>query len=223
MSHHWRSLPIIRNVGARPRFTMGTVLGLTLFAILPHSMAPTTRALIGWNCGAALYLALGFRIALWATSETMRRRALLLDEGRFAILIFTAVASLASLAAIVHELSASKTIAEPERWLHVGLAALTVVLSWAFMHMVFAQHYAHEFYSTHRTAHEKGLEFPGTPTPLYWDFYYFSYVIGAAAQTADVSITATALRKTATAHCTLAFFFNTFILALTINIGASLF
>jgi uncharacterized membrane protein len=222
MSNGWKSLPVVRHARSRPRFALGTLLGLALFAALPHGLSAITRALIGWNSGAALYVALGLWIASGATPDTMRRRAILLDEGRFTVLTFTSVASLASLAAIVYELSASKTIAEPERWLHVALAGSTVVLSWGFMHMVFAQHYAHEYYSVHRADHEKSLDFPGSAMPVYWDFYYFSYVIGAAAQTADVSVTSTASRKTAVAHGVLAFFFNTFILALTINIGASL-
>lgn len=81
-----------------------------------------------------------------------------------------------------------------------------------------------------RTRHEddpcrKGTrwsQFPGTGEPDYLDFFYFSFVIGVACATADVNITSQSIRRTALVHCVLAFFFNTAVLALTINIAAGL-
>ena len=106
--------------------------------------------------------------------------------------------------------------------LHLGLTALTVLSSWVFMHLMFAMHYAHDHYRSGRQGHEPGLAFPQEPLPDYWDFLYFSTVIGTSGQTADVSFTSKTMRRTGMVHCLLAYFYNTTVLALTINIAASL-
>jgi uncharacterized membrane protein len=100
------------------------------------------------------------------------------------------------------------------------LATLTIVLSWAFIHTIFALHYAHEYHAEHRK-NRGGLAFPGEEAPDYWDFVYFSFVIGMAAQTSDVAITSKAIRRTVAAHGIVSFVFNAALLALTVNIAAS--
>ena len=97
---------------------------------------------------------------------------------------------------------------------------MTVVLSWAFIHTVFAFHYAHAYYGDDGSG--ACLDFPGDDKPLYWDFLYFSFVIGMTAQVADVATTSTSMRKLVMAHGVVAFFFNTAILALGVNLAAAL-
>jgi uncharacterized membrane protein len=95
---------------------------------------------------------------------------------------------------------------------------LTIFLSWAFIHTMFALHYAHEYYD--RTA--GGMAFPGDDRePDYWDFVYFSFVIGMTSQVSDVGVTSKEIRRTVTAHGVVAFVFNVALLALTINLAAS--
>jgi uncharacterized membrane protein len=50
---------------------------------------------------------------------------------------------------------------------------------------------------------------------------YFSFVIGMTAQVSDVGITDKTIRRTATVHGIISFFFNTALLALMVNIAAS--
>jgi uncharacterized membrane protein len=88
---------------------------------------------------------------------------------------------------------------------------------------MFALHYAHDFYMTDQHGTHGGLEFPGEPAPDYADFLYFACIIGTSAQTADVSFTSRKMRRNGIVHCVLAFFFNTTLLALTINIASGLF
>ncbi len=103
------------------------------------------------------------------------------------------------------------------------ITGITVVLSWMFMQIMFALHYAHEYYNSSLKTNDGGLEFPGdNPEPDYWDFVYFSFIIGTAAQTADINITSKVFRRLVTLHCVIVFFFNITILALTVNVGASL-
>jgi uncharacterized membrane protein len=87
---------------------------------------------------------------------------------------------------------------------------------------MFALHYAHDYYATQVRGGHGGLEFPGGQAPDYGDFLYFACVIGTSAQTADVSFSSRTMRRTGLVHCVLAFFFNTTLLALTINIASGL-
>jgi uncharacterized membrane protein len=95
---------------------------------------------------------------------------------------------------------------------------VTIVLSWAAIHTTFALHYAHDYY---RGAKAGGLAFPGEDQPDYWDFVYFSFVIGMTAQVSDVGVTDRMIRRTATAHGVISFIFNTALVALMVNIAAS--
>ncbi len=143
------------------------------------------------------------------------------DEGRLGILVLVLVAVTASFAAIVVELASARVSGKTDA-LALILAGATVVLSWTFTHVMFALHYAHEFYGQHEAGERRGLEFPGNPDPDYLDFLYFAFVIGCATATADVNITSRRIRKIALVHGVLSFAFNTAILALSINIAAGL-
>jgi len=126
-------------------------------------------------------------------------------------------AALASLGAIFAELGTS-TPGESRPPSHLVLATLTILLSWAFIHTIFALHYAHEFYDE---AAGQGMTFPGgDPNPDYWDFVYFSFVIGMTSQVSDVAITSKVIRRTVAAHGVVSFLFNAALLALTVNIAA---
>lgn len=213
-----RRLPrIVRIVRARPRLFLCACLGLVVIALLPGDWRWPTRLVVGWDVGVAIYLAFVFAAMAGADAARIRRRAVMMDEGRIAILVLTAGAALASLGAIVVELGSKDTVHEPK---HLALAVITIALSWGFIHTIFALHYAHEFYAENRHA-GGGLAFPGNEGPDYWDFLYFSLVIGMTSQVSDVAITAKAIRRTASAHGVVSFVFNAALLALTVNIAAS--
>jgi uncharacterized membrane protein len=91
--------------------------------------------------------------------------------------------------------------------------------------VIYAVHYAHLFYDpAERKGAGKvlgGLEFPDTKEPDYWDFVYFSFVVGMTSQVSDVAVTSKAIRQTVAAHGIVSFVFNVALLALTVNIAAS--
>jgi uncharacterized membrane protein len=221
--HRW-----LRQIIGRPRLLSCLLLGFACLFMMPATWRLTTRVLASWNIGIIVYLALAVYMMSRSNEISIRRRAALIDESRFIILTFSVMAAMASLVAIVLQLAAVKDIHGTLRLLHLGLAAITILSAWAFIHVVFAQHYAHEYFV--ERASEKllppndrgGLSFPGSGTPDYLDFLYFAFVIGVAAQTADVSICTKPMRRVALLHCVLSFLFNTTVLALTINIAASL-
>ena len=158
----------------------------------------------------------------WSTHERMRTRALQQDDGRIVILALVVAAAVISVCAIVAELAVVKDMQGVVRYAHIGLTILTLLSSWAFTQVMFALHYAHDYYSAVSRGHLGGLEFPGEHAPDYGDFLYFACVIGTSGQTADVSFSSRTMRRTGLVHCVLAFLFNTTLLALTINIASSL-
>ena len=208
----------------RPRLFISLGVGVICTASMPDAFihAAVTRALVGWNVAALLYLALALDMMFRSSHARMRERALLEDEGSKAILVLVIAAALACVGAIVAELSMVKGLQSTLRFGHVGLAVLTIASSWAFTQTMFALHYAHDFYATATHGAHGGLDFPGSEPPDYGDFLYFALVIGTSAQTADVGISSRRMRRTVTVHCVLAFFFNTTLLALAINIASGL-
>ncbi len=216
---------LVRLVLGRPRLLLCLVIGLATAWLLPPALAQQTitKAIIGWNVGACLYLLLAIRMMFWSTHERMRIRALQQDEGRILVLVLVVCAALMCLGAIVAELAVVKNMQGSLRYLHMALAALTIVSSWAFTQVMFALHYAHDYYATEVHGEHGGLDFPGGHRPDYGDFLYFASVIGTSGQTADVSFTSRKMRRIGTVHCVLAFFFNTTLVALTINIASGLF
>jgi len=205
-----------RVVYARPRTFFSVAMGIVAFFLLPGSLRLVTRLLISWDIVITLYLLLVYTMVLRSGLSHIKRNAVLQDDGRFLILLVTAIGAFASIAAIVSELGASQRSAP-----QLALATLTIALSWAAVHTTFALHYAHDYY---RGAEPGGLQFPSGDQhdhADYWDFVYFSFVIGMTAQVSDVGITDKTIRRTATAHGIISFVFNTALVALMVNIAAS--
>jgi uncharacterized membrane protein len=213
----------MRIVRLHSRLMSSIIIGvLTAIALLTINMHVATRLLIGWDVGIVAYLALIYSVARRGDIERLRRRAAEEDEGAVILLLFTFAAAIASLVAIVIEVGGAQSASGSSVELAVALAMGTIVLSWFFVHTEFALHYAHEYYGQRRDKRIGGLKFPGSGTPDYWDFLYFSLVIAMTSQVSDVAITSRALRRIASMHGALSFFFNLGILALTVNMLSNL-
>ena len=206
----------VRLIYARPRTFIALAAGILVNLLLPGTYRLVTRLLFGWDALIAVYLVLVYAMMLCNDHQHIRRAAAMQDDGRFVILLVTATGAFASIAAIVSELGT------PHRGvLELSIAITTIALSWAAVHTTFALHYAHDYY---RRAKPGGLQFPSGDNEDhadYWDFVYFSFVIGMTAQVSDVGITDKTIRRTATAHGIASFIYNTALLALTVNIAAS--
>ena len=204
-----------RIIYARPRTFLAIAIGIIGFFLLPQSLRLVTRLLLGWDIFIALYLILVYGMMYRSGHAHIRRNAVLQDDGRFLILLVAALGAFASIAAIIFGLDEQHRSS-----LELALATTTIALSWAAVHTTFALHYAHDFYR----GTPGGLQFPSGDQHEdadYWDFVYFSFVIGMTAQVSDVGITDRTIRRTATVHGIVSFVFNTALLALMVNIAAS--
>ena len=213
---------ILAGIAHRPRLLAGIGLAVVAYFLTPGSLREATRLLIAWNIGAWAFLVMVFR--MWTGPKADARvDSRPEDEGQEAILVFSIVAAIAALAAIVWELGPVKSMEGWNKAAHLGLVAVTVMSAWAFIHVMFALHYAGQYFEP---AGEGGicggLKFPGGDEPDWGEFVYQAFVVGCAFATADVNVTTTPMRRIVLAHSIVAFVFNTVIVALTINIAAGL-
>ena len=207
----------------RPYLLTAIAVGIILyFASGAWIGRPITRALIGWDGGVAIFLCLAMFFMRRVDIAQIKERAARLDEGGHLVFLLTIVAAIASVGALLAELSIAKGATDAA--LRVALAAGTGVLSCLFVQIVFALHYAHIYYLEEGAGRPTGgLAFGECGEPDYWDFVHFALVLGATAQTADITFTTKRMRRIGTLHTLVAFGFNTAILATMINLAASLF
>jgi hypothetical protein len=215
---------IYKAIRSRPLLAISAFAGLIAAMVLPIAVqtGAWVRLIVGWNIGSVLYLALIMTLMTRANPDDIRARALRQNDGKRVILLMAVVSAFVCLGSIVELLAIAKDLQGFHRLWHIALAVLTVLTSWVFTQFMFATHYAHEYYSALSLGLEPGLQFPGSTSPDYLDFVYFACVIGTSGQTADVSVSSKPMRRVSLTHCVLAFFFNTTLIALTINIAASL-
>ena len=217
---NYRDLRIIRFIVGRRRLLLSFAAGLVLLMVLPGHMRVVMRLILAWDLTAMLYIAASVWMITHSTVDDCQDHAALYDEGDWIILALVIASAAASFICIAVELPMLKSHEQP-LLLGIIITGLTVALSWAFTHTVFTLHYAHVYYRPDEDG-PGGLVFPGHRAPDYRDFLYYSFVIGCAAQTGDVATVSHAMRQLTMIHGIVAFTFNTAILALTINVGASL-
>lgn len=200
----------------RHGFTLqGLAAGLLAFGLLCLAgMDRMEAAMLGWSIHVVTYAALLLHRLGQAEADAMRRRARAMTEGRAVITALSVVASAASLLIVVVQL----VLRNDQGALALGLALLTIALSWAYVHLLFAQDYAHEYWTE-----ESGLTFPGGDgTPQFSEFLYFAFTIGMTFQVSDVTTNAPRMRRLVLLHGLVSFGFNAVILAATVNTVAGL-
>lgn len=225
--HTHRAIAALHRLPCRPRLAIAAGVMLLAFFVLPVALPAQTRALLAWNAGAWLFIALIVWMMAHDAHGSIRAHAAAEDENRWVLLLVGVLAVIAALAAIVAELGNARQAEGLAKAAHLGLVAATILSAWTFIHLLFALHYAGEYFAPDAATDSaddtrEGLGFPGGKEPGWSDFAYYSFVIACACATADVDTVSRAMRRTTLAHGIIAFLFNTVILALTINIGAGL-
>ena len=188
---------------------------LTSAVLVMGGVQVVNALLLAFDLAAAVFLGILAWLFNHSSPEHMRHHAQTLDTGRWGVLWSAIVLSVVVLVALGNELHAAREGGV----MPLVVGVVSVVLSWLFLNSMFAIHYAHGYYGNYGDQHA-GLEFPATPKPDYWDFAYFSIVVGMTFQVSDVQITSNYLRRVVLMHSVIAFFFNVFIIAITVNIVA---
>jgi uncharacterized membrane protein len=216
---------LIRVFSGRPRLWTSVILGLITWFLLPEKISAHagTRYLLAWNICALSYLGFAAHMMRISDADHMTHRAIKQSEGRFMVLAFAVLGAISVLVAITSQLGLIREAEYSLKIWRAGITILTVLSTWLFVHTLFAMHYAHDYYLARLNQLPLPLQFPGDTLPDYGDFLYAACIIGTSGQTADVAFSTRSMRRVCLFQCTFAFFFNTTILALTINIAASLF
>ena len=200
---------------------LAVIAGIAVFVFLTSRTFNPDNILISWNLAAVVYIGLTWYRMLTSDVHRIRKRSAELDFSDVVLLVLSIGAALASIAGIGLELHGIKDAAPDAVVARACGAIVTIFVSWTFLHTLFTTHYAHYFYKGSGVG--EGLKFAEPVSePIYWDFLYFSFTIGVAAQTADIGVSTVGMRKLVLLHAILSFLFNTTILALAINVGASL-
>lgn len=215
-------LRLYRILRARPLFTAAYGVGLASFFLFSPVNNPVLRAVVAWDVGSLLFLVLTFIAFFRSLDRDISADAKRHQEGEWTIFTLTLLGAVMSFAAIFLFSQAGERKAHEAPYLL--FVVVTLILSWLTTHVTFAYRYAHEYYSYDLGGPEidGGIEFPQDQHPDYLDFVYFSFVLGMTFQVSDCNVTSKKLRRLATLQGLIGFLFNTVILALSVNIAASM-
>lgn len=216
---------LYRILRVRPFFSLCYGSGLLVWALLRALGAfhPAVRAVAGWDLGSLLYIVITLVMFFRSEDRDISADAKTHQEGEWTVFTLTLLGagmSFSSLVLFSHAASQKAHFTGA----YLGFVVVTLALSWAVTHLTFAYRYAHEYYSYDLGGEtvDGGIEFPKDERPDYLDFVYFSFVLGMTFQVSDCDITSKKLRRLATLQGLIGFLFNTVILALSVNIAASL-
>ncbi len=205
------------------RFMISLALaGLTFF--IPHGqLDPLLWAIIIWIVFAFTFTLSGWIIIFTSALDHIKKMAKTEDGSKAFVFVMVLVASFASLFTVALLLISDKGSSRSVLFIPVVVTGMLV--SWTMVHTMFTFHYAHMFYDHDEDPgkeNAEGVDFPGDDQPDYLDFSYMSFVIGCTFQVSDMQIRSKKIRRTVLLHGLLSFVLNTFVVALTINLIASL-
>lgn len=174
--------------------------------------------LVGWDFGSLVYMTW-----LWVTirnrdARATAQRAMTTDPDRAVTDLLLISAAVASLVAVGFLLARAAQTQGPGELFRVGLALVSILVSWALVHIIYTLRYAHLYYD----GEVGGIDFNQSDRPAYTDFAYLAFTIGMTFQVSDTSLRSAVIRRTALRHALLSYLFGTGILAATINLVASL-
>jgi uncharacterized membrane protein len=211
----------LANVAHRPRLLAGAIIMVATYFAFPFEIREPTRLLLAWNAGAWAFLVM---IGLMMADPSREARVFSRpeDENQWVLVVLGIAAAFAAIAAIAWELGPMKDMTGVPRAERLALVGATVLSAWTFLQVMFALHYAGVYFAPVRGGIGGGLEFPGEAAPDWGEFVYQAFVVGCTFATSDVNVTSKRMRRICVIQGVVGFFFNTVILALTINIAANI-
>jgi uncharacterized membrane protein len=193
---------------------LGLVVGVIVAFVTPWQIA----ILAGWNAALGAFIAWLWIGVSGMDAAATKAAAIRNDFSHLTGDVLLLAASVLNLAVV--GLAVIESIGRPPAvaGLINGAAVLSVGLSWAVVHTVFAFRYADLYYDDD----PGGVDFGGA-RPSYADFAYLAFTIGMTYQVSDTALRTTAMRKVALRHALLSYLFGSVILAAVINVVAGLF
>lgn len=212
----WTQLHILYKI------IMALAAGLLASIIIPEQqLSLIGRILLGWDIFCIALIVFYWISFLKSGQSHIQKQAAEDDPSRIVIFILLLICTVAGMGAVIL-LLVSKNDSHNSKNLHLLIAVGGMVLTWVLVHTIFTVRYAHMYYRQLKQVKDKPLTFPGSEQPDFMDFAYFSFVLGMTFQVSDVSINSKKMRRWALLHGLISFAYNAVIIALTINIVASL-
>lgn len=223
MLAHSSRPPLFERINSFQRFLICLAIGVFVFFMVEiKNIDALTHFMIGWNTFSLCMIIMTWVTFYITNSKQIREQAKIQDPSRPVIFIIVLIATVASFLAVLLLIVTKKDGNDGVAY-RIPIAIAGMLFSWFLIHTIFALRYAHIYYGDHEikpNVHAGGLEFPNDDKPEYFDFAYFSFVLGMTFQVSDVQVTSKSLRKLVMLHGLLSFGFNTIMIALTINLVA---
>ncbi len=204
---------------AAMRLEAAGVVGLLMLGVKAAAGASWTVAVSSaWAAAGVVFLALVWTSIYGKDAAETAAHARAEDFSRGTSDLVLLSAAVASLIAVAFDLAAAGRHTGWDKGLLIWLVVLSVALAWASVHTVFLLRYARLYYDPPAG----GIDFNDDDPPDYHDFAYLALTVGMTYQVSDTDLTARPIRRTAIRHALLSFLFGSVIVAITINVVASL-
>jgi uncharacterized membrane protein len=191
--------------------------GLVAFGVAKLFTTWQIAALIGWIVAVIVFISWIWLNVRGMDGDATARHAAIEDASRPTADLILILASVASLVGVGLALLEASSRPASERAIITAVAAITVTLSWATVHTVFTLRYARLYYAA-----GGGIDFHEERPPAYSDFAYLAFTIGMTYQVSDTTTASRTIRRTVLYHAYMSYIFGTVVVALTINVVASL-
>jgi uncharacterized membrane protein len=193
---------------------LGLVAGVVAAFFAPWQLA----VLVAWAVAAAAFVASVWTVVYSFSPDETSALATREDGSRVVTSVVLLSAAVVSLVGTGLVLVKADQAAGAGRLLLTAAGVVTVALSWAVVQTVFALRYAHEYY----TPPIGGIDFKSDELPDYRDFAYVAFTIGMTYQVSDTDIQRRETRRTVIRHALLSYLFGAVILAVVVNVIATL-
>jgi uncharacterized membrane protein len=206
----------LETVGAR--CAVAALLGVIAGIIAAFFVTWPAAILVGWDAASICYLVWTWSIIGGLDAEGTRRHAHLEDASRRTaegIVLAAGVALLAAVGLVL--VKAGQSHGGTKAYL-ITIGVVSVILSWATIHTVFTLRYTRSHYQSPNGA----VDFNEKDPPTYLDFAYLAFTIGMTFQVSDTNLKTKPIRRIALSHALMSYLFGAVIVALAINIVASL-
>ena len=199
-------------------FIAGLIVAVVLLLFVTWGLA----LVAGWDADALTVLLAIWPIIIRADSSRAPQLAAREDQTEGSARGLLVGASVASLLGAGYALHLAGRENGASRVLLIGVAVLTVMLSWTVINTVYTLRYADQHFRSKQGGIAFGTE-QDQQLPGYREFAYVAFTIGMCYQVSDTTLRDPHVRRTALAHAILSYVFGVVIVAGSVNLISGLF